>query len=172
MAAHVAAGGAAPSLGVVALCLLVVTTVCMPLTGRRIGRRLTLGLLAGTQLALHTTFTALGQAAPNDHYALSWCGHAQLLSHGAAPGDLPMHMGPVMLLAHALATIALALVLAHGESLLWSLASFLGRRLPTSRAGSTPHGPVLILWPHTLVRPRVRFDPVPSRRGPPSAVVA
>ncbi len=166
LAAHVGAGGRAPGPGMIALCTLVTAIVFMALTGRRLGRTTTMVSLGLLQVALHTTFSAATGASPTDHYA-SVCGHAHLLSHGVMPAGTPMHMGPLMLLTHVGATVALGMLLSHGEALLWSLSAYVGLRLP--RPGPAPalwHTPAPRVGPATPVIAAV--DPVPCRRGPPA----
>ena len=77
--------------------------------------------------------------------------------------------GPAMLAAHAVATLATALVLARGEAAVWALISWLRPLVRMLEA--------LILLPAPAVPaftqehlPRVwRSLRLPARRGPPSA---
>ena len=170
--AHVTGGGGPPGVGVLVLGLGAVLAVAVLVTGHRIGRLTMLGLLAGSQVALHTMFGALG-SAPAGSPCLSGDHHA---AHAAAcePGAMAGHTaagGTPMLLAHALATVALALLLARGEQILWTLAAALGLTLP---ARPTPPAPTRRTTPAPAdpVRPRVALRHVPFLRGPPQVALS
>ncbi len=170
--AHVGAGGVAPGPGVLAVSVLAATTACRPFTGRRLSPAVTLMLLGGLQIALHTAFVAVSGPGATDRFGEAACGHPYLIELGVMPHGMPMHMGPLMLLAHTLATVALALVLTHGETLLWSLAACLAAHLPAQRTID------LSAWVPPVPRAITTFglrtgdDPVPSRRGPPAPIAA
>jgi hypothetical protein len=176
--AHLAGGGELPApailLAVLALTALGSTTA----TRLRLGFPAMAALLGGGQLALHELFTAFGHpgaAAPAP--ATLHTGHltgadvlAPVVGHvHAAEGT----SGPLMLAAHALATLGCALLLAKGEAALWALAAWLRPLAGLPRAvapDSVP--PVFVSFPTTAAPRRpwrnLRQD---SRRGPPSAVV-
>ncbi|TWP34573.1 hypothetical protein [Leekyejoonella antrihumi] len=175
LAAHVGAGAASPGPGVVAMAVLLATVTTTLCAGRRLSRLKTLALLGGMQVILHTTFTCLADRAPID---------TQIHGHGpsshrtraldtlpAGAGMPPMDMSAGMILAHAGATTALALLLAYGETLLWSLAAYFGRRLPDRPVGAVLPSRTAPVAP--LLSPTHEgIDPVPSRRGPPQAIFA
>ena len=135
--AHVAAGGRLPSAGVLVALALPLTVAAMFLTGRRCGPAVLLGSLATAQVLLHGSFMALTAHAPVD---LSSAGlgaqhgaHAllQMPAHAAsAMGDAAGAGGRsvTMQVAHVVATVITALVLARGEQALWQMVS---RLLPT-----------------------------------------
>ncbi|WP_050671584.1 hypothetical protein [Luteipulveratus halotolerans] len=170
--AHVTGGGGPPRVGVLGLGFGAVLAVAVLVSGRRIGRLAMLGLLAGSQIALHTTFGVLG-STPTGSHCLSGDHHA---AHATAcePGAMAGHAasgGAAMLLAHAAATLALALVLARGEQILWTLAAALGLTLPTRPTAPAPTRRQLPR--HTgPTRPRVALRHVPLLRGPPQVALS
>lgn len=176
--AHLAGGGALPA-PVILLAVLALTGLASTMATRlQLGFPAMAALLAGGQLALHGLFTAFGPHA------------AGRVPTGASPhaGHLPgtdiitsaVHLAgteagsaPLMLAAHALATLGCAILLAKGEAALWALAAWL-RPLSALPRAEVPDAvpPVLAAFPTAavLLRPwrNLRQD---SRRGPPSAVV-
>jgi hypothetical protein len=175
---HVAAGGRSPGTGTV----LVLTAICvLPaiwLTSRR--RRLPslVAALAVGQLGLHHAFMALsGTSACH----ASGGGHqhgAVAISCTGMPGMAPTgegsHVAPAMLLAHALATVALAALLAHGERVVWELRAWLRTVIPlppgAPSAKAATHAGSATTWVSPL-RWRAAAGSV-SRRGPPGTVAA
>jgi hypothetical protein len=139
--AHVAAGGGLPSAGVLVALALPLTVAAMFLTGRRCGPAVLLGSLATAQVLLHETFmtltahvpvdlSAAGLGAQHDAHALL---HGQVSAHAAsAMGDAAVTgaggRSVTMQVAHVVATVITALVLARGEQALWQMVS---RLLPT-----------------------------------------
>ncbi len=112
--AHGLAGGTDP--GAVPLGVLAVLTAVAvrPLTRREVGLPRLLGLLGAGQLVLHVVFDRCAALSPADAAA-----HA----HSSSP--------LAMLGAHAVATLAVALVLRYGDAVLWRLWTWLvGRRVP------------------------------------------
>lgn len=125
LSAHVVAGGTAPSMAVCLGLAMVCGGVCVGVTARR------LGLVAMT--------TTLGLLQLGLHYSFMWLTSGGCVT-GSPTGMAPMRMlgGPAQILAcapmahvptglmlgaHAVATMATALVLAHGERVLWLLVS-------------------------------------------------
>lgn len=111
--AHQLAGGADP--GAVPLVALAALTVALvrPLTLREARLPTMLALLGAGQVALH--------------FAFEWCAElarvpAGVHHHGSAAS------GASMLAAHLVATLAVALVLRHGEIVLWRLWAWLTKR--------------------------------------------
>lgn len=124
--AHVVGGGALPSSGSALVMALALLWTGLVLTGRRLGP-ITLTLsLAASQLLLHLILTASEATAA----CVAAGGHHDMVL--ACSGGAPMshHNGAAMLLAHATATIVLALLLARGEETIWFLAGRLWPRLP------------------------------------------
>jgi len=133
LSAHVVAGGQAPSM-----------TICLALT--MACGAVSMGLTSG-RLGLPAITTTLGVFQLGLHYCLMWLASASCVAGspvGAAP--MRMHGGPAQMLtcapmvagamastahvstglmlgAHAVATMATAWVLAHGERVLWLLVS-------------------------------------------------
>jgi hypothetical protein len=146
-AAHTAGGGhlpPAPVLGLLAVLVLLPVTV---LARRRLSLASVAAALGAGQLALHTAFTSL--PGPVDH-----CNPAVITAHGhhqaqtipdcatAGTGLLAMHIpalpGPVMVAAHILAVAATALLLAHGETVLWRMLAWLAPRAIELRPSLLP----------------------------------
>jgi hypothetical protein len=183
--AHVLAGGAPPSL--TASLVLVGSTVwgSLFLTGRRLGARSIVAAMGLTQVLLHEALmmSAPMMSAPMKSGPVGGCvgpdhsgAHVHALSSAArsictAMPSLPHAHGiPLgMSLAHAVAAIALGLVLARGESAIWFLAALVWPSRPVAvsvpvrmpRAWSLPNVPA-------VRRRSYRMAPI-SRRGPPRA---
>lgn len=183
--AHLAGGGTLPAPGILVTLLALTVLTCSAVTRLRLGLPALTAFLAGGQVALHEALT-LFSAAPAARTTLAPA-PAEAHTHGANALDLPAaalvhaaeHISPynpaaapLMLAAHALATLGCALLLAQGENALWQLAAWLrplaelpqpavvrpspkaAAALPSAQAPSRP-------WRN------LRQD---SRRGPPSAV--
>jgi hypothetical protein len=151
--AHLAAGS--PVSAKIALSSIpAVMLVVNRLADRRRGAR---SLLLGTgltQVALHVAFMI---AAMRPGCQLN-------VSTDALVAGLPMT------LAHALASIGLALVLAHGEAALWTLASHLGFRITRPETAVLPSPRRLPLVRRTVVVTTSRLHRLSvRRRGPPMA---
>lgn len=132
---HVLAGGGRPAAFPLAILAILTAAAVRPLARREIRLPHLLALLAAGQVVLHWAFersAALGTApASGVHHHL----HHQHLE----PVSLPW-----MLAAHLAATLATALVLRHGESLLWSLWAWLTGR---GSLGTPGAGPLVVLVP-------------------------
>ncbi|MDS1269900.1 copper resistance protein [Lipingzhangella sp. LS1_29] len=104
----------------------------------RVQRGLTelLGILLLAQAVFHLWFelTASAQSTQSTHHANP--GTADLLHHSVGVGG---SWSPGMLLGHIWAALVTAAVLAHGEELIWSLATLLGQAIPTILQPSTLH---------------------------------
>lgn len=132
--AHVVGGGALPSPGAGALISVALLWCGLLLTQWRLGKvalTLSLGI---SQLLLHTVLAATESTVTTcvttgSHHAVVTCaGGAASMPHGTSAG---------MLLAHTVAALLLALVLARGEDAVWRIAQMLWPRLPVA--------PVLLL---------------------------
>lgn len=183
--AHVLGGGALPGGGVLAVLLGLVLVTCLVASGRRL-EGLSIGaILGGGQLALHEAFALLGttgaDAASLGHVVGSGH-HAVLVTHAGQPGsDVGAahavggghdHLSLTMVLAHVLATVVTAAVLARGERALWLLAGWLAPviRILLERPAHWPR-PAAI----TVAVPRLRSAELvlaAPRRGPPLVVCA
>lgn len=152
IAAQVGAGGHAPSLMGLAMVTVALTLLAVAVTARRIGFPLLAGVFAVTQLGLHVAFEALTAPVmgvttagmPGAHHA----GHLALT--GAPPAVDPMGGVPAwMLIAHLVAALACALVLARGEQALWALVAW-----PAPALHAAVAAPVPVV--HGLVAPTAR----------------
>ncbi|MDQ0117176.1 hypothetical protein AB0280_14455 [Pseudarthrobacter sp902506025] len=179
--AHVAGGGQLPA-PVILLAVLALTALASTVATRlRLSFPAIGALLGGGQLALHELLTAFSSplpgAAPGPEPAhlhsdslLALHGFAPLAEH-LSPAD--PGLAPLMLGAHAAATLGCALLLAKGETALWALAGWLRpfAGLPRPLA-PLPAVRLDGLFRHAPLRRspwrNLRQD---SRRGPPSAVV-
>lgn len=176
--AHLAGGGELPAPAILLAVLALTALGSTSATRRRLGFFPIATLLGGGQFVLHELFTAFGPpvvgAGPTT--AASHEGHfpgAGILAPAAAHlHEADAANGPLMLAAHALATVGCAILLATGEAALWALAAWLRPLAALPRAvappavppasGSFPTSPVpLQPWRN------LRQD---SRRGPPAAV--
>lgn len=161
--AHLVGGGAPPSPGAAALIVTALLWSGLILTQWRLGRTALAVSLGLSQVLLHSVLTVsegVTDCAPvGDHHNIAL----------ACAGGSPMpHETPVaMFLAHVVAALLLALVLARGEDAVWFLAGLLRPSLP-----GTPL--LLLLTGHELVPARgdqpARLPFVlggVGRRGPP-----
>lgn len=168
---HVLAGGPAPSVPALLALAVPVACLCTLVTAERAGLT-RIGLtLATTQVGLHEAFMLLAQP----HCTVTGMTGHGLHGHGAAAPLTcagPMAMaGPsvAMLLAHVVAAIGSAVLLAHGERLLWSFLTWLAVTLP-----QPTRRPLTVALRRTLtsgVRRPARRLLAPGgvgRRGPPA----
>lgn len=125
--AHVVGGGAPPAVGGALLMVLALLWTGLVLTRWRLGPVVLTISLGASQMLLHSILTV--------HEVGVACGgsdahHGVVLAcAGGAPA--PHHQsGTTMLLAHVVATLLLALLMARGEESLWVLAGRLWPRLP------------------------------------------
>lgn len=182
---HRIAGGVLPHPGIVAaLCSLTLLPVMLA-TRRRLSFTVLTALLGGGQYFLHWAFTALSVSMPQP--AQSLAGHAGLGhagSHDVGPATFaalgtalgvapPSHGHHQMFAAHALATVATALLLAFGERALWTMAAWLRPLVDLPRPApllATPTSvPALI---EAAPRRRRVLLSLPAWRGPPDALAA
>jgi len=145
--AHVVAGGALPSVMVLAVLALPLTMSAVILTGRRCGPLLLLGSLAAAQVLLHEALMRLSFHDSGEMLAAA--AGAQPGATGFVAGSMSGHSGSAMeaavggvalagadgwsasmMAVHALATVVTALLLARGEQALWQLVARLLPRLP------------------------------------------
>ena len=171
--AHVVGGGHLPGPGVLAVCSVLLGLVAAVVTARRCRFGVLGLLLVGQQALLHTLFTVAGSAA---HVQLAATHH-----HGVpAPGVGVVATGPAMdmpgpswamWLAHAVATLATAWLLARGEAWLWRatervvVAAGLRRTVHVRRAGAVLPGPAYVLPHHDAPGWHLA-----GPRGPPAVV--
>ncbi|WP_258804791.1 hypothetical protein [Pseudarthrobacter sp. NS4] len=180
--AHVAGGAQLPAPGIMLAVLALTALVSTAATRLRLAFPAMAALLGAGQVVLHELFTMSGPPVLTAAPGLSHGDH----QHGGGmtvPAELAALAGhlnpadpgsaPVMLAAHAMATLGCALLLAKGEAALWALAAWL-RPL-----GSLPWA----VAPDSVAPVAAAFPPVAApgcpwrnlkqdnRRGPPSAVV-
>ncbi|MGF9649855.1 hypothetical protein AAIH32_17970 [Pseudarthrobacter oxydans] len=177
--AHLAGGGGLPA-PLILLAVLALTALASTAATRlQLGFPAMAALLAGGQLALHGLFTAFapftagpaatGAAAPHAGHLAG----ADIITPAAHLAGTEAASAPLMLAAHALATLGCAVLLAKGEAALWALAAWLRplSALPHAVAPDAAPAP-LAAFPTAgaPLRPwrNLRQD---SRRGPPPAVV-
>ncbi|WP_136517861.1 hypothetical protein [Cellulomonas telluris] len=182
-AAHLSAGGAVPAPAAVAALLAVTTVAVLPLGGPRTFRvRVLAPAGAVLQVALHHAFTLLHPASPvttPTHHAAGAAVRAVVAPTGTTPpghgdpaalghGDLPM------VVAHAAAALATALLLVATDRAARAAAGWLSRVVPLLAHAALP------AWP--APRPLPAGSPLVAahsgaalgsaarRRGPPVAV--
>jgi hypothetical protein len=185
--AHLAGGGSLPPAAILLAILALTVLSCTAATRIRLGLPAVGALLAGGQLALHEALT-LFSAAPAARTPLA-PPPAGAHVHGpdvlelSAAAKTAVHIAehvspsdpvaaPLMLAAHALATLCCALLLAQGENALWQLAAWLRPLAELPRAAvvrACPQAPAAFLSAPEPRRPwrNLRRN---CRRGPPSAV--
>ena len=174
--AHVFGGGSLPTAPVL-LALLALTGLATTLATRfKLNFVAMAALLGASQLMLHEAFTAL---APIDVAAPAGSHHlgtetVPTLDPATHLHELGTTFGVLMLVAHVLATIASAALLAKGEDALWQLAAWLRPLVALPSLLFKPDAgtaPLAVGAPNVFIpRPwrNLRQD---SRRGPPAAVV-
>lgn len=146
---HDLAGGSRP--GTVPLVVLAALSAVAvrPLTRREVGLPRLLALLGVGQVVMHVVLERSAELS------------------ATATASTHAHDGPVatatMLAAHAVATVVLALVLRHGDALLWRLWSWLSGRQAPGRPRPVVVGRVVPLARGCLPTPR--RAPVPGAVG-------
>lgn len=176
--AHVVGGGELPTAPVL-IALIALTSLATTLATRfKLNIVTMVALLGAGQIALHEAFTALGPivaaAHGTSHHLGTETPPLALDSASAHVHELSGTFGALMLMAHVIAIIGSAVLLAKGEDALWQLAVWLRPllALPTlvfrPDAGASP---IAVGAPGVYIpRPwrNLRQD---SRRGPPAVVV-
>ncbi|WP_369045940.1 hypothetical protein [Sinomonas sp. P10A9] len=173
-AAHTAAAGRLPdpfiAAGLFALTLLPAVWLC----ARRVRTTTMLALLGSGQLFLHEAFSTLSESSGTVPLYAPTAGHVHVLgtatAHGA--GGPAQAESVAMLIAHVIATVATALLLAKGETALWTLRDWLR---PLVRVLVLP-----LLHPVPTVPAVTRESPpgpqrglrLPALRGPPASCAA
>lgn len=180
--AHLAGGARLPAPGILLAVLALTALVSTAATRLRLAFPAMAALLGAGQLVLHEIFTAFGRPGLAAAPGFPLDGHLHAGSHAASAelAALAAHVSPadpgsapLMLAAHAVATLGCALLLARGEAALWALAAWL-RPLAALPQAVMPSAdsPVAETFPPDAASRRpwrnLRQD---NRRGPPSAVV-
>ncbi|WP_138444868.1 hypothetical protein [Sinomonas susongensis] len=171
--AHVAGGGILPDPLIVAGILALVALAVMTLTGRKIRPWLMLAVLGTGQFGLHEVFGALSDSASAPSALSPSAEHVHVLAALSAPG-IPGHLhggsnSTSMLVAHAIATVLTALLLARGEAALWALLAWLRPLVRLLVAASPLPRPTAPAFTEEALPRAWRSLRLPARRGPPSA---
>lgn len=186
--AHALAGGHLPATAPLAALAAAVWLGCWAAGQRRLSASALTGLLAVSQTALHAAFEALSpdpspdggghaaRAVPAGLEALAAAGGAGAHHHATAlwVGG-PTSADAAMLVAHAAAALALALVCARGEDVLWDLCAWLAPLAAVLLATALPAPAGRPRRPVEHVDgPRVRLELTRQhrRRGPPRPLAA
>jgi hypothetical protein len=164
LGAHVAAGGAAPGWPVSVMLATLLGVLGVAFTARRRGIGTLLAVLVATQAVLHGLFSLL--EAPAAGCSMLTTGHHTVTAVCGSAGSWAMLLPSVpMLLAHLLATVATAWLLARGEAWLWrTLRRVLNAGSPR-RPASVPRVPAPGPEPEPGLTVRLWAD---APRGPPS----
>ncbi len=135
VSAHTLGGGTPPGLMASVVLALLVAPVAWWCARRRLGPVRLVALLGGAQVAVHLALSAMAPVSG---------GASPVHVHGGLPPDLgpasdaAVHAqhtpGASMLLAHVVATVLTALVLARAEDVLWRVVTLLLPR-PLGRPG-------------------------------------
>lgn len=169
--AHLLGGGHLPGpLPLIALALLV-GTIAVAVTARRCQLPLLAAMLGAEQYGLHAAFGALAETGPSSCLDSGATGHVAAghvgltCAGGVGPDGTPASIP--MLLAHAVAVLVTAWLLARGEAWAWRVAGEMARVLAIRGQPGLPDAPHPVP-PRFLGRmaPRIRLaDAAP--RGPP-----
>ena len=167
--AHTIGGGRLPGPAVLLVTGFLVGLVALVATARRVRFPVLLGGLALEQVLLHLVLDAAAASAGCTPVAMV---HHAMTQLGCGPGHA---MGPSggwsMLVAHALATLVTAWLLARGEAWWWRAADAVARAagtVPTSsRTPRRPRTATPVPYRQVLLR---RTDPA-APRGPPLVLV-
>ena len=169
--AHMLAGGSLPGPAIVAGLVALVLAPVMMLAKIRVTAPVMAGLLGAGELVLHEAFGAFSVSAgfiPVAGRHLHGTGTVPLSSAPLMPEPAAAE-GALMLILHAAATLATALILARGEAAVWALAAWLRPLIRILTAVVLPE------WPHlpaplvTVISSRWRSLRLPALRGPPPA---
>jgi hypothetical protein len=173
--AHVAAGGSSPRPIALTFLAGVVAGVSVVVTGRRLCVGATTLALGAVQVGLHAAFMALTPAAGCMTVTMPVSHAGGPMSMTSCPDGAPGWMGLPgsgaalpMVLAHAGATVVLAVLLARGDRALWLLGTLV---LPILSLRAAPRlrrrlAPLLGCTVPALGRGRMVSSGV-GRRGPP-----
>ena len=165
---HLAAGGVAPDLGLLAVLGLLLAGFLVTLADRRRGPLAILILVGGSQLALHGLLQLLG----GSHLAHAGPSGNAVTGAAALIGTHPL----LMLGAHALATVITSAMLAGAEDAVFTVAAALARAVPlvvTAPPATRPPGPTIpVTGPLDRRLRGVLGRRLHLRRGPPPGHLA
>ena len=123
--AHLAGGGRLPSVGVLAVVAFLVGLIAVTLTARRLRLGALVAALGIEQAVLHVVFDAASMTGPGcaptplGGHAATMAGCLGAAPVAAAPVVSALSAGRLMLVAHLVATLASAWLLARGERWWW-----------------------------------------------------
>jgi hypothetical protein len=185
---HLAGGGQLPSAAILAALFAVTLVPVAALTRFRLSGPALAALLGAGQLWLHWALDALGGAGPAEAESAALmpghAGHAgalHLITPGALAGAGSAAAGSVhsaasdgvMFVAHAVATLCTAVLLARGECVLSALASWLEPLVRRPEPAVILPARVPAPFPTPVILPRIRAGVrLPTRRGPPVPLAA
>jgi hypothetical protein len=185
---HLAGGGQLPSAAILAALFAVTLVPVAALTRFRLSGPALAALLGAGQVWLHWALDALGGAGPAaaESAALmpGHAGHAGALhlitpdalaaAGSAAAGSVHSAASDgVMFVAHAVATLCTAVLLARGERVLSALASWLEPLVRRPEPAVILPARVPAPFPTPVILPRIRAGVrLPNRRGPPVPLAA
>ena len=174
--AHILGGGSLPAPAIMTAIVALSGLVSTLATRRKLTLPAMIAVLGAGQLALHEAFAALGVGSPAASGTSVSGHHAGTAALPPAPAGAEhlLESPPVflMLLVHAAATLACALLLARGEAALWSLASWLRPlvQLPSPVTPDAGTAPAAVRFRQDAPPPPRRNLRSDSRRGPPADV--
>ncbi|GHG59193.1 hypothetical protein GCM10012320_33200 [Sinomonas cellulolyticus] len=173
-AAHTAAGGSLPDpligAGLLALVLLPSVWLC----GRKVSQAAMVAVLGVGQLTLHEAFNVLSQSSATVPTLGPTAGHVHVLAPLAAhaAGAAGHSEGTGMLLAHALATLATAILLARAEAALWALGDWLRPLVRMLALPALHPAPSVPAFTQVILARSRGVARLPTLRGPPPSCAA
>ncbi|MBT2551080.1 hypothetical protein [Arthrobacter sp. ISL-65] len=187
---HLAGGGQLPSASILAALFAVTLVPVAALTRFRLSFPALAALLGASQFWLHWALNALGgagAAAPESAALMpGHAGHSGALDPGAITPDALAAAGSaaagsghsaasdaVMFVAHVVATLCTAVLLARGERVLSALASWLQPLIRQPEPAAILPARIPVPFPAPALLPRTRLGVrLPTRRGPPVPLAA
>lgn len=177
-AGHLAAGGAVPGPVVVGALLAVTTVAVLPVSGARTFRaRVLVPVGVALQVVLHHALTLLParpSAGTPGHHGPTPVHAGTATALPPADAALPLHADPRMLLAHVVAAVATAVVLAATDRAARTTAAWLSWVLPLLAHAAVPAWTAPRSVPvdaaPVAAAPGAALGPAARRRGPPAPV--
>lgn len=177
---HLAGGGLLPAPAILAALCAVTMVPVAALTRFKLSLPVLVGLIGGGQAWLHWAFDAMSAEIPTAMSPALLSGHAghtpASLNHEALMMAAPVHGAApdgLMFAAHALATLATALLLAHGERALGALADWLSPLFWDAEPSVVvPVRAPFACAAAAVLPPKHHSVRLPSRRGPPLLAAA
>lgn len=172
--AHAMAGGSLPDPLIVAGLLAIAALPAVWLCGRKVSPAAMIAVLGAGQLVLHEAFGVLSQSSATAPALAPTAGHVHVLGPiaGHAVGAAGHSEGAGMLLAHALATLATALLLARGEAALWALGDWLRPLVRVLALPAIVPAPTAPAFTEETLPGSQSVWRLPALRGPPASCAA